>query len=59
MVRSSVGYLLEKSAKRWCQMGSLEPFVADIWPDLPEGVCLLVTGPALGIGSQWTSGLPR
>ena len=19
--------------------GQLEPFVADIWPDLPEGVC--------------------
>ena len=40
MVGSSVGYLLEKSARRWCQMGSLEPFVADIWPDLPEGVLL-------------------
>ena len=26
---SSVGYLLEKSARRWCQMGLLEPFVAD------------------------------
>ena len=39
VVGSSVGYLLEKSARRWCQMGSLEPFVADIWPDLPEGVC--------------------
>ena len=34
-------------------MGSLEPFVADIWPDLPEGVSGLVTRPALGIGSQW------
>ena len=39
VVGSSVGYLLEKSARRWCQMGSLEPFVADIWPDLPESVC--------------------
>ena len=39
VVGSSVGYLLEKSARLWCQMGSLEPFVADIWPDLPEGVC--------------------
>ena len=29
MVGSSVGYLLEKSARLWCQMGSLEPFVAD------------------------------
>ena len=29
MVGSSVGYLEEKSARRWCQMGSLEPFVAD------------------------------
>ena len=39
VVGSLVGYLLEKSARRWCQTGSLEPFVADIWPDLPEGVC--------------------
>ena len=39
VVGSSVGYLLEKSARWWCQTGSLEPFVADIWPDLPEGVC--------------------
>ena len=39
VVGSSIGYLLEKSARCWCQMGSLEPFVADIWPDLPEGVC--------------------
>ena len=39
MVGSSVGYLLEKSARLMYQMGSLEPFVADIWPDLPEGVC--------------------
>ena len=38
MVGSLVGYLLEKSARRLCQMGSLEPFVADIWPDLSEGV---------------------
>ena len=29
MVGSSVGYLLEKSARYWCQMGSLEPFKAD------------------------------
>ena len=29
MVGSSVGYLLEKSARGLCQMGSLEPFVAD------------------------------
>ena len=29
VVGSSVGYLLEKSARWWCQMGSLEPFVAD------------------------------
>ena len=29
MVGSSVGYLLEKSARLWCQMGSLEPFVVD------------------------------
>ena len=40
-------------------MESLEPFVADLWPDLPEGVCSLVTRPALGIGSQWASRLPR
>ena len=39
MVGSSVGYLLEKSARGFCQMGSVEPFVADIWPDLPEGIC--------------------
>ena len=39
MVGSSVGYLLEKSARGWCQIGSLEPLVADILPDLPEGVC--------------------
>ena len=39
VVGSSVGYLLEKSAIGWCQMGSLEPFAADILPDLPEGVC--------------------
>ena len=26
---SSVGYLLLKSAKGWCQMGSMEPIVAD------------------------------
>ena len=31
MVDSSVGYLLEISARRWCQMGSLEPFEADIY----------------------------
>ena len=29
MIGSSVGYLLEKSVRGWCQMGSLEPFVAD------------------------------
>ena len=29
MVVSSIGYLLEKAAIRWCQMGSLKPFVAD------------------------------
>ena len=29
MVGSSVGYLLLKSAKGWCQMGSMEPIVAD------------------------------
>ena len=40
-------------------MGSLEPFVADLCPDLPEGVCCLVTRPALGIGSQWALRLPR
>ena len=39
MVGSSVGYFLEKMARYWCHVGSLEPFVADIWPDLPEGVC--------------------
>ena len=39
VVGSSVGHLLEKSARWWCQTGSLEPFVADIWPDLQEGVC--------------------
>ena len=39
VVGSSVGYLLEKSARCWLQMGSLERFVADIWPDLPEGLC--------------------
>ena len=37
MVGSSIGYLLEKSARCMCQLESLEPFVADIWPDLPEG----------------------
>ena len=58
MVGSSVGYLLEKSASLWCQMGSMEPFVADIWPDLPEGVCCFVTRPALGNGSPWASRLP-
>ena len=31
--------LVGKNARYWCQVGSLEPFVADIWPDLPEGVC--------------------
>ena len=30
MVGSSVDYLLEKSARRWCQVGSLKPIVADI-----------------------------
>ena len=39
VVGSSIGYLLEKLARLWCQMESLEPFVADIWPDLPEGDC--------------------
>ena len=39
VVGSLVGYFLKKSARRLCQMGSLEPFVADIWLDLPEGVC--------------------
>ena len=39
VVDSSIGYLLQKSARRWCQTESLEPFVADIWPDLPEGDC--------------------
>ena len=29
MVGSSVGYLLLKSAKGWCQMGSMEPIVSD------------------------------
>ena len=29
VVGSSVGYLLEKSARSWCQLGSLELFVAD------------------------------
>ena len=29
VVGSSVGYLLEKSARRLCQLGSLEPVVAD------------------------------
>ena len=29
VVGSSVGYLLEKSARSWCQRGSSEPFVAD------------------------------
>ena len=29
MVGSSVGYFLEKMARYWCQVGSLEPFVAD------------------------------
>ena len=29
MVVSSVGYLLEQSARSLCQVGSLEPFVAD------------------------------
>ena len=48
-----------KSPSWWCQLGSLKPFVADIWPDLPEGVCWLVTRPALGIGSTWASRLPR
>ena len=74
VVGSSVGYLLEKSARWWCQMGSLEPFVADnlmvsngvigaicSWhlADLPEGVCWLVTRPALGIGSHWAFRLPQ
>ena len=39
VVGSSVGYLLEKSARGCCQMGSLEPFKGDFWPALPEGVC--------------------
>ena len=39
VVGSSVGYFLENSANSWCQVGSLEPFIADIWPDLPKGVC--------------------
>ena len=54
MVGSSVGYLLEKLqddgvkwghwnhlylTNCWCQMGSLELFVSDLWPVLPEGVC--------------------
>ena len=29
VVGLSVGYLLENSASRWCQMGSLDPFAAD------------------------------
>ena len=29
VVGSSVGYLLESFCNRWCQMESLEPFVAD------------------------------
>ena len=29
MVGSSVGYLLEKSARLWCQRKSLQPFVTD------------------------------
>ena len=29
MVGSSIGFLLEKSARWWCQLGSLEAFVAD------------------------------
>ena len=29
VVGLSVGYLLKKSARWWCQIGSLEPFVAD------------------------------
>ena len=29
MVGSSIGFLLEKSARWWCDMGSLEPIVAD------------------------------
>ena len=29
--------------------GSFELFLADIWLDLPEGVCLLVTRPAWGL----------
>ena len=41
------------------KMGSLEPFVVEYWPELPEGVCWLVTRPVLGIGSQWASRLPR
>ena len=29
MVGSSIGFLLEKSARLWCQLGLLEPIVAD------------------------------
>ena len=29
MVGSSVGYVLEKSARLWCQRKSLQPFVTD------------------------------
>ena len=39
--------------------GVIGAIVADILPDLPEGVCSLVTKPVLGIGSQWASRLPR
>ena len=28
-----------KIGQMMVSMGSLEPFVADIWPALPEGVC--------------------
>ena len=36
-------------------MGSLEPFVADIWPDLPEGV--LLTCDKAGAGDWQPVGL--
>ena len=29
VVGSSIGYLFEKSTRRWCEMESLEPIVAD------------------------------
>ena len=31
--------LFGKIGKMMVSNGSMEPFVADIWPDLPEGVC--------------------